>query len=84
MTGYEFKCSLHLHAKETVHRDNIWGEGATLPEASLQVLTLFFFPHHQEALLWRLFTVGEGVSVHDTHVMNTVCTSLPEVVDKQI
>ena len=29
-----------------------------------------------ETLLWRLFPVGEGVSVHDTYVVNTVVNTV--------
>ena len=28
--------------------------------------------------------MGDGVSVHGTHVINTVCPYLPEVVDHQV
>ena len=28
--------------------------------------------------------VGEGVSVHDMHVVNNVCPSMPEAVDQQV
>ena len=55
-----------------------------LPETILQVLMLRILLLHLEALLRRLFLVGEGINVHDTHVMNTVCPSLPEVAGQQI
>ena len=59
-------------------------EVETLLEASLQVLTLFLLLRHYEALLWRPVLVREGGSVHDMHVVNTVCPYLPEFVDQHI
>ena len=45
--GYEFKRSLYLHDEETVHRGKKWGEVATLPEESLQAITLFLLLYCQ-------------------------------------
>ena len=47
----------------------------TFLESGLQILLL---------LLQKLVLVGEGVSVHNIHVVNTVCTYLPEVVDYKV
>ena len=55
----------------------------TLLEASLQINLILPLFHLVEALLWLLQLVSEGVSVHDTHVMNTVGPLLPEVLDKK-
>ena len=53
-------------------------------EASPQVLTIFPLLCRQEEILQRLALLREDVSVHGAHVVNTACTFLPEVVDKQI
>ena len=83
-SGYVCISSLCIHAKEVFHIEDKWGVLTTLPEASFQVLTLFLLLFHQEALLCQLFLLIEGVSVPDTHVVNNVCPSLPEVADQQI
>ena len=59
-------------------------EVAALLEASLHVflLLLFILIRYLEGILRRLVQVGEGVSVHVTHVVNTVCPSLSEVADQ--
>ena len=56
----------------------------TLLETILQIHLLFSFSRLVEALLWVLCPVRQGVSVHDTHVVNTVCTLFPEVLDKKV
>ena len=56
----------------------------TLPEASIQVISIFLIFYRQEALLRRLIMTRESVSVHCTNVVNTVLTSLIEVADQQI
>ena len=56
----------------------------TLLEASFQI-HLFLPPFRLvEALLRLLLLVCGGVSVHDTHVVNTVGPLLPEVPDKKV
>ena len=59
-------------------------EVPTLLEASLQIH--LFLPHFclVEALLRLLQLVCEGVSVHVTHVVNTVGPLLSEVPDKKV
>ena len=76
MADYEFKYSLHLHAKETIHRDYEGGEVMTLPETSLQLINLFLLILCLKALLWLIFLVRKGVSVHDAHVVHNVHPSL--------
>ena len=66
--GCVFKCSLHLHTEEAIHRDNEWKEVA----------------ESTESILWRLVPVGKDVSVHDTHVINNDRTSLLKVVNNQV
>ena len=56
----------------------------TLLEASLQIHLLFPPFCLVEALFRVLFPVRQGVSVHDTHVVNTVCPLFPEVLDKKV
>ena len=53
-------------------------------EAGLQIIPLFLFLCCQEKYIWRLFMVGEGISIHDTHVVNTVSPSQTEVADKEL
>ena len=55
-----------------------------LLEASLQVFLIIILICRMEALLRRLVLVVEVTSVHDMHVLNTICTSLSEVVYQQI
>ena len=56
----------------------------TLLEASLQIHLLFPPFCLVEAFLRLLLLISEGVSVRDTHVVNTVCPLLPEVSDKKV
>ena len=56
----------------------------TLLEASLHIHIFFPLFRLVEALLRLLQLLCEGVSVHDTHVVNTVCTLFPEVPDKKV
>ena len=37
-----------------------------------------------QALLWCFTRMGPGVSVHNTHVVNTVGTVLPDVTDQEV
>ena len=55
-----------------------------LLEASLQIHLIFPLFRLMEALLWVLRPVRQGVSFHDTHVVNTVCLLLPQVPDKKV
>ena len=55
-----------------------------LPESRLQVHCLLLLLFCLETLLRRLVPVGEGFSVHDKHVVNTVCPYIPEVADQQV
>ena len=83
-TGYPFQSSRRLHLQKPVHRGDKGGEVPTLLEASLHIhlfLPLFCLV---EALLRLLNLVCEGVSVHDTHVLNTAGPLLPEVPDKKL
>ena len=50
----------------------------------LQVLILLLLLFHLKTLLRCLFPVGDGVSVHNMHVINTVYPSMPEFADQQV
>ena len=82
-TGYPFQGSRCLHLQQPVHRGNKGGELPMLLEASLQIHLFLPFLRLVETFLRRLCLISEGVSVHDTHVMNTVDSLLPEVLDKK-
>ena len=56
----------------------------TLLEASIQIHLLFPPFRLVEALFRVLFLVHWGVIFHNTHVVNTVCPLLPEVLDKKV
>ena len=57
---------------------------STLLEASLQIHLFIPLFRLVEALLRILHLVCEGVSVHDTHVVNTVGPLFPELPDKKV
>ena len=83
-TGYFFQGSRRLHPQQPVDRGNKKGEVPTLLEASLQIH--LFLPRFclVQAFLRLLQLVCEGVSVHNTYVVNTVGPLLPEVPDKKV
>ena len=76
---YAFKCSLRLHDEYAFHRGEKWVEVEVFPEASLQIFPFLLLLRHLEALLRRLVPVGEVVSIHYMHVVNTARPSLSEV-----
>ena len=82
--GYTFNSSLRLHAKEAVHRYDEGGEVVAFLEAGLQIFLLLLFLYHMENFIGWLFTVVEGFSVHNKHVVNNVYPSLPDIVDQKI
>ena len=53
-------------------------------ETMLQLLIILPFLFPTKKLLWQLVPIGDVVSVHDKHVMNTVHPSLSEFADQQI
>ena len=55
-----------------------------LPEERLQVIIILLLLCRLDILLQKLVPVGEGVSVHNMHVVNTISPSLPEVLDQQV
>ena len=60
------------------------GEVPALLEACLQVYPLLTPFRLVQAPLWILRPVRLGVGVHDQHVVDTVCSLLPEVTDEQV
>ena len=83
-TGYPFQVSRRLHPHQPVHRGDKGGEVPTLLEASLQIHLFLPLLRLVEAFLQLLQLICEGVSVHNTHVVNTVGPLLPEVPDKKV
>ena len=57
---------------------------ATLLEASLQVHLILAPLRFLHTFLWGPPPIGLGVSVHDTHVVNTVSPIGPEVLDQKV
>ena len=55
-----------------------------MPRSSLQVFVLLLRLRRLEELLQILVPVREDLSVHDIHVVNTVCYSFLEVVDQKV
>ena len=53
-------------------------------EEGLQVLPLFLILCRLDIFLRKLVLVGEGIRIHHTHVINTVCPLLTEVTDWDI
>ena len=56
----------------------------TFLEERLQMRILIIPLRRLKKLLCRLFPVIQGVSVNDTHVVNTARPSLPEVSDEKV
>ena len=56
----------------------------TLLEERLRIILLLLPLSHLKILLWILVPVVEGISVHNTHVVNNVHPSLSEVADDKV
>ena len=69
---------------QPVHQGDKGVEVKTLLEASLQIHLFLPLFRLVEALLRLLPLVCEGVSVHDTHIANTVGPLLQEMPDKKV
>ena len=54
---------------------------AALIEAKNLVLLLSPHFRHMGAFIWKIDLMRDGAIIHDTHVVNTVSTYLPEVAD---
>ena len=53
----------------------------TLLEASVNILFLILLLSGLQALLGGFGLVGGGVSIHNNHVVNTICPMRPEFSD---
>ena len=51
--------------------------------ADVKVISILLLLRSFQALLGVFGLVGGGVSIHGTHVVNTVCTLHPEVSDEE-
>ena len=52
-------------------------------EAGIEIIVILLLLRGFQALLGVFGLVGGGVSIHDTHVINTVCTLRPKVSDEE-
>ena len=82
--GYTFTPSLYLHAKDSVRQYDVWVKVAAFLGARIQVILLLILLRRPKTLLRRFVPVGEGVSVHSMHVINTARPYLPEVVNQKV
>ena len=57
---------------------------STLLKASLQVHLLLTPPRLLQTSLGGLLPIGFCISIHDTHVVNTICPVGPEVPDQKV
>ena len=74
--------SLRLHSKEAINEDNEGVKMTTLLESGLPVFPFLSLLHGWGSFLRIFVLVREGISIHDTHVVNTVRPLLPEVTDQ--
>ena len=75
-TGYPFQGCRRLHAQQSIHQGKTGVEVPALLEACLQLHPLLPPLCLLQTLLRSFHGMGLGVSVHDTHVVNTVCPVL--------
>ena len=57
---------------------------ADILDESLQVFPILLFFHRLETFLQLLVVVIEGVSTHDTHVVNAVSPYMPKFADQEV
>ena len=81
--GYVFKPILCFHAREAIHLHDKGAEVTAFMEAGIQILLLCLLLCLLKTLFWWLFTVIEGISVHNMHVINNVRYYLTEVTDEK-
>ena len=77
-----FKCCLRLDPKKSVHLGEEGSEVPNLFEAGVKVFLLLLLLSGFQELIVFFGLVGGGVSIHDTHVVNTVCPLIPKVSDE--
>ena len=80
-TGGLIQSGLYLCAQEAIYRGEKWREVDSLLEARLQILMIIFFFRYLETLLQGPLQAGKGISIHNTHIINTVCNLLSDVLD---
>ena len=83
-TGYPFQGSRRLHPEKSINGGDKGWEVSTLLKASLQVHLLLTLLRLLQKFLWGLPPIVLCISVHNTHVMNTVGPILPEVMDQKV
>ena len=66
------KCLLCLDPEKDFQRGTKKSEGLTLFEAGVKVLLLLLLLSSFQEILGVYGLVGGGISIHDTHVVNTV------------
>ena len=82
MSDNWFKCRLLLDPKKGLQLGYKGIEVPTRVETSVEVLFLILPLRILHALLGFLELVGDGVIIHDTHVVNTVCPLRPYIPDQ--
>ena len=82
--GYPFQGSRRLYPEKSINGGDKGREVATLLEASLQVHLLLGPLCFLQSFLRGPSPIGLGVSIHDTHVMNTVSPIFPEVSNQEV
>ena len=79
-----FKCHLRLDTEKAVHQHDKGGEVLTLFEAGSEVLLLLLLLSSFQELIGGFGMLGGGVSIHNTHVVNTVHPLCPDLYDEEI
>ena len=82
--GNAFKRRLCPSSKKAVHRGNEGGVVFTIVEGIVEVLPLLFALGSLQALLRGLGLVGDGVSIHNTRIVNSVRPLSPKIPDQQV
>ena len=83
-TGYPFQGSRRLHPEKSINGGNEGWEVATLLKASLQVHLLLTPLRLLMTSLRGPLPIGLLISVHNTHVVNTVYPIGPEFPDQKV
>ena len=82
--GNAFKRRPRLYPEKSINRGDEGGEVYTPVKKSVEVLPLIFALGSLQALLRSLGLVGDGVSIHNTHVVNAFYTMSPKIPDQQV
>ena len=57
---------------------------SALLEAAIQVHLILNLLRLLHTFLMRLLPIGRSISVHDMHVVNTICTILPKAPEQKV